>query len=64
MTKGKHVFTRAEAAEILHEYQKNMEAKPVSAGTVYKNVRLLPNGDWQYIGKSYDYTLPPAEEKA
>lgn len=62
MAKKRHIYKRSEAAEILYEYQKNMEAKPLSFSTVYKNIRLLSNGNWHLIGRGYDYTLPPTEE--
>ncbi len=55
----KHIYTRAEAAEILYDYQKHMEATPLSLNTVYKKIYTLPNGNWHLEGRGYDYTLPP-----
>ena len=62
MAKRKRIYTRSEAAKILYEYQKQFEASeasPMSMSTVYRKITKLPNGNWQLIGKAYDYELPP-----
>lgn len=48
--------TRKQAAEELFSIQASMEARPYSYNTVYNRIFRNSLGNWQLIGKGYNYT--------
>lgn len=34
----------------------NAMKKPMALSTIYRGIRRLPNGNWHYTGRGYDYT--------
>lgn len=52
----KKIKTRKEAAEELMALYNAMEPRPVKFATIYRKIWRNAYGNWQLMGRAYDYT--------